>query len=96
MVKVPRGLMSVVKKSAKELDKIQPKWFRRVNIKNLKMHTSTSCILGQVFGGYWNAPQELGRMSCVGGVLLHPYYPMSRNEKSLVEAWRREVKARKN
>jgi hypothetical protein len=41
-----------VKRGAKLLDEIDPNWVEKIDIPELQMSMSCSCILGQVFGDY--------------------------------------------
>lgn len=45
-----------VAEAARVLDRIKPKWCRRVDITKLSMGSATNCILGQVFKSQWFKP----------------------------------------
>ena len=42
------------------LDKKVPGWREQVNLGTLKMNHCGRCVLGQIFGNYWGAVDDLG------------------------------------
>ena len=48
-----RTLQQRVQKGAQLLDEKQPGWYKRVNLKTLKLNECTNCVLGQLSGSYW-------------------------------------------
>lgn len=38
------------------LDKNEPSWADRIDLDELYMNRCSDCVLGQVFGDYWDAP----------------------------------------
>jgi len=48
-----------VRKGAATLDASKPKWRNKVQPEHLCMESGLSCILGQVYGGYWKGVQKL-------------------------------------
>ena len=52
-------LKARVSKGVKLLDKECPKWYKKVNLKKLDMHTGDGCVLGQVFGNYITGMKSL-------------------------------------
>jgi len=49
-----------IKKGIIWLNKETPQWFRKINISQLYMGDSYTCVCGQIFGDYWNiTPSKL-------------------------------------
>lgn len=52
--------LSPAQRGAALLDRIQPNWASRVNPETLDIQFGDRCVLGQVFGDYWDALSDLG------------------------------------
>lgn len=50
---------------AQELDHLTPDWFEKVDVTMLNMGNSDTCILGQVYGDYYDSLGDLGLVSWV-------------------------------
>lgn len=42
------------------LDTVRPSWYRSVNPETLIMESTCLCVLGQLYGNFYEAEQELG------------------------------------
>ena len=48
-----------VARGVEKLDALNPDWFKKANPETLIMSSGTSCVLGQVYGGYWHGCEVL-------------------------------------
>lgn len=49
-----------VKNGMTWLDEIEPRWINRINTNTLQLRVCHRCVLGQLFGDYFNAAKEHG------------------------------------
>ncbi len=49
------------------LDQRDPVWMDKIDLSKLAMHSSRSCILGQLFGGYYKGRRALDINRAAGG-----------------------------
>lgn len=56
-------LKKKMKNGIEYLDKSFPDWIEKIDVDKLKMSDPCSCVLGQLFGGFWN----LSKHWCPGG-----------------------------
>jgi hypothetical protein len=94
----------MVAKGAELLDTHRPGWAEAIDLESLNMADYGRCILGQLFGDYWDGAQELGRLTSTDylsqrGHGFTLYIGFGDGDKpadwyTLHELWRREVVAR--
>jgi len=77
-----RTLAERVQAGADLLDGVTPGWRSRVNADTLDMDTSFDCVLGQLFGSYWDGTREL-RMD--RDIEQRAAYGFTANASSVVE-----------
>lgn len=53
-------LTAAVDKGVELLDQQQPGWRDRIDVSSLDMHQGGSCVLGQLFGDYFDGRSKLG------------------------------------
>lgn len=52
-------IMNRVDRGARYLDAGLNGWHKHINLRELRMESEWGCILGQLFGSYWSALDEL-------------------------------------
>jgi hypothetical protein len=93
------GLKSRVKKGAELLDEKYPGWYWDVNIGNLDLGNEHKCILGQLYGDYFNAVSIL-KLSFYDstyeyGFSLHIREPWN-SWNALTRHWTRAIEQRRH
>jgi hypothetical protein len=83
------------------LDSKMPDWHERINVSQLDMHSTSNCVLGQLFGGYWNGLKAVGISTDAkdetAADLGFDYYglkPIENQAQLMTEAWAKIVRAR--
>lgn len=51
--------MNLIEELGQLLDKDMPGWFNKINLDKLNMHEPKNCILGQVYGDYFDGKMKL-------------------------------------
>lgn len=83
------------------LDRIKPKWYKRIDLTKLNMMSATNCILGQVFRaellkpwtwGSWGQPYIAGRKA-VRRVGFVPRFGVFVSDKAIPN-WEKEIAQR--
>lgn len=54
-----KKLTKRVDRGVKLLDKKKPKWFKKIDLKNLDLNSESNCVLGQVYGSYTDGCDKL-------------------------------------
>lgn len=91
-----------VERGADLLDETEPKWFKRVNMNNLRMGSCTQCVLGQVAGHYFHGIRYLLHIETNEAIehgfeLDDHYNDIASSEMyytHLDELWLKEIKSR--
>lgn len=86
------------------LDEHQPGWVERIDLDALEMRDCMSCILGQLFGGYWEAPlvpvkpassEEMDDYDNIAGPLGFQWLFYSQELPDVGAEWRRLIESRR-
>jgi hypothetical protein len=83
---------SNVAAGATMLDAKEPNWFLRINIEILNIDSPSRCILGQLYGDYFNAAREMGiagKEESLGFCIDWDSNELSFDD--LEDAWKREI-----
>lgn len=76
---------------AQLLDRVMPDWWQRIRLKKLDMTSLETCVLGQLYGNYFNGLSALGLISG----LKHGFDTMTSDLDALTKAWKNQVLDRK-
>jgi hypothetical protein len=97
-------LAARVRRGAELLDRRRPDWAREIAPDRLAMDSCYECILGQIFGWFWDGADELFPLTpenqfCVMGAIDHGFYADLKAHNhveypALAELWRREIRSR--
>lgn len=49
------SLIECAQQGAAALDEVAPGWTEKIDLDALRMESCRNCVLGQVFGDFWNA-----------------------------------------
>jgi hypothetical protein len=59
-----------VKRGVELLDRVNPDWFKKINLKTFQLDDANLCVLGQVYKDFWQAIEDLAK---VPGVKLEKF-----------------------
>ena len=75
------------------LDERAPGWRAKIDLAVLDLDSDTSCILGQVFGGYVAGLERLGGCRAVPHGFCVEYPPDGADAQQLTQAWREYLRS---
>jgi hypothetical protein len=85
---------------AREMDRVNPIWYREIDTDRLEMASESRCILGQYFGDFEDGAEELGwsaEETVVRGLDLHwDGHALNGFYSELDELWKAEISIRRN
>lgn len=84
-------IISNIPLCARRLDAEIVNWFTEINICRLDLLNSFYCILGQLYGHYSNAPNEISNMI---GFCGHVLTESNDDMKPITDTWLREIQTR--
>lgn len=95
-----RTLRARVNRGAKLLDEQNPGWARKIKRIILDMNNCGKCILGQLYGSFWEGRLSLGlHDSCDYGFNVADFSPNSgalQEFSRLGDLWHEQIRARLN
>jgi hypothetical protein len=86
------------------LDKANPEWYKNVNPDTINLRSSKDCVIGQLYGDFFNGLQTIGIEhdvdECLAGNCAYTRYGFSAtyqfgDELELISAWGGSILARK-
>lgn len=78
----------LVQRGAERLDRHDPDWWRSIKLKKLDLGSENNCVLGQLFGSYWDGLKRLdisGTSYGFDGI----------DDEALTKLWKKEILDRK-
>ncbi len=92
------AVLEVVQSGAQLLDERRPGWYREIDIAQLDIALGSKCILGQVYGSYFEGVKAIG-LACGQtapyGFAVTFSGPAPDNYANLTAAWREEIALRR-
>lgn len=88
-------MADTIKDAALYLDNVFPKWYEKISTSTLNMRATTKCILGQLYGHYWDALDTSRTSESLVYNFKQVYYN-SFQERADVDEWLTEINNRLN
>lgn len=90
-----------VRRGAKMLDRLRPGWEHEIVVERLNMNDAYDCILGQLYGYYWEGLANIGlNKGAYHGFDLHwgrcSERVYSKRNSQLTALWIAEINQRRN
>ena len=87
-----KNISNRVKAGIAFLNVVEPDWLKRIDLEKLDLSNSKTCILGEVYGNYYDGRDKLDLNEEIAEKLGFAEEENRPNYKSLTAAWKETLK----